>query len=116
MEHQNKTTIEKYDNVKKLINLDSKKIEDQAFEKAKQATVQFSKEYKCFFIYLFKPIIKSLCLSRINIISPEESPKITKSPTAPKNSGNPEAGNFNIKPVQIEAQKKVIKSKNLKKT
>ena len=113
MEHSNRATIEKYDNVKKMINLDSKLIEDQAIEKAKIATVQFSKEYKLFY-YFFKT--KNDFILRIKIISPEESPKITKSPTAPKNLNAANVGNFNIKPMQLEAPKTATKSKNLKKT
>ena len=104
--------MEKYDNVKRMINLDSKLIEDQAIEKAKMATVQFSKEYKLFFIIFENNANRFL---RIKIISPEESPKVTKSPTAPKNVNAANDGNFNIKPIQLEAPKTATKSKNLKK-
>ncbi len=50
IDHSHKNTYEKLDNIQHLMRLDPKKIQEQAFEKAKKATVLFSKEYKLIFM------------------------------------------------------------------
>ena len=46
LDESHKNTYDKLDSVKKLMNIDPKKIEIQAYQKAKMATVLFSQQYQ----------------------------------------------------------------------